>query len=46
MFGVSKCRFEVVGDTHFANPPVAIHLYRNLAGGAEQRDQARAAPRK
>jgi signal transduction histidine kinase len=28
MFGVSKCRFEIVGDAHFRNPPVAIHLYR------------------
>jgi signal transduction histidine kinase len=22
------CRFEMSGDTHFRNPPVAIHLYR------------------
>jgi signal transduction histidine kinase len=27
MFG-APCRFEMVGDTHFRNPPVAIHLYR------------------
>jgi signal transduction histidine kinase len=24
----APCRFEAVGDTHFRNPPVAIHLYR------------------
>jgi signal transduction histidine kinase len=24
----AACRFEAVGDVHFRNPPVAIHLYR------------------
>jgi signal transduction histidine kinase len=24
----APCRFEVSGDSHFRNPPVAIHLYR------------------
>jgi signal transduction histidine kinase len=24
----SSCRFEMVGDIHFRNPPLAIHLYR------------------
>lgn len=28
MFGVSRCRFELVGEAHFRNPSVAIHLYR------------------
>jgi two-component system, LuxR family, sensor kinase FixL len=24
----APCRFEISGDSHFRNPPVAIHLYR------------------
>ena len=24
----APCRFEIAGDVHFRNPPVAIHLYR------------------
>ena len=27
LFG-TPCRFEMAGDVHFRNPPVAIHLYR------------------
>jgi signal transduction histidine kinase len=28
MFGVASCKFQAVGDAHFRNPAVAIHLYR------------------